>query len=155
MTGMPDKDFGQMLLDEIRLLRTEMTAMRSEVNAEISDLKMHMAALQASEAKQEKDTLAFWSERWGPLKSDISDIKNRLSSLEQKDVKALERRIDELEKENAATAERLKSSDAAELDKRLQKLEKGEMKKQGIAAGIGLASGGGVAALIEYLMGGG
>ena len=149
-----DTDIKQILLDEIRIIRTDLTSMRSEVHSEISDVKQHIAQLQASEAKQEKDIMAFWAERWGPLKSDIADIKNRISTLEQKDVQALERRIDALEQENASLREKASQAEKDNLSGRVVALEKGEAKQKGIAAGLGLASGGGIAALIEWIANG-
>lgn len=149
-----EAEFRRLLLEEIRAVRNDMISMRSEMVSDITDLKSRMSQLQASEAQQEKETLAFWAERWGPLKSDIQDIRNRLGSLEQKDVKMLERRLDDVEKHSATVNQRLKSTDKEALSSRVMKLEKNEMKKQGIAVGVGLLSGGGISALVQWLMNG-
>jgi uncharacterized coiled-coil DUF342 family protein len=143
-----DKDFRQLLIAEIRYLRVETTAMRVEIQAELSDLKTNIAQLQAREA-----------ERWGPLRVDILDIKNRLSELEQKDVKALDRRIDQLERAdvtNKNTKEQNKALIAANaaLTERVLKLEKRDLFKYGVSAGLGLASSGGGFAVFKYLFGG-
>lgn len=48
--------------------------------------------------------------------------------------------------------EKLRNS-VEKLERRIDKLEQSEMKKKGIVAGIALASGGGMAAIVELLMG--
>ena len=152
---MTDESLTKILLDEMRLLRGDMTSLRNNLHTELSDLKGQIGALQARESQQEKDIIAFWAERWGPLKSDISDIKNRLSSLEQKDVKALEDRILELEKLTAEQKSQLENVTEEDLDGRLTKLEKSEIKRLAVAAGVTLAGAGGLTGILELLLGGG
>lgn len=152
----PD-DISKIVLEELRALRTSMETRLSGVELEVANMKASVAQLQATEAQQEKNIMSFWAENWGPLKADIQDIKNRLSSLEQKDVIELERRIDALEREKATLNQKLADADKLaeeqKLDARVQAIEKREAKRLGLAAGAGLASGG-VARLMEWLLGG-
>lgn len=94
MNDHPPTDFIKLLLDEMRLLRKEIAALRDDVNEDIVEIKEAVAALKAREPQQ--------------------DIQN--------------------------------------LGERVRKLEQGKSRTQGVAAGLGLASGGGISAIIQWLL---
>lgn len=158
MAGSIDASLAQHLLEELRSLRAEVGSVRTAVAEEVGDIKVALGSLQASEAQQEKDLIKFWSDAWGPLKTDIQDIKNRIEALENKDVRSLEKRIDSIEKEQAVVNERIDKDLISQMQNRISDLEKINAKQKGLAIGLGLLGGvGGVSIdkLIQALFGAG
>lgn len=132
---MPTNDVSlQLILDELKGCRRQIDCLVKDV-----------ANLKAAEGEHSKSAQKFWAENWGPLKADIADIKNRLSSLEQGDVLELERRLDKVETDNQVFKE-------ANLSARVDKLEKDAYKKQGALAAAAAMGGGGLTAFFRWLL---
>lgn len=145
------------LLAEIRSLRAEVASVQQAVSNDLSNIKTALIALQASEQQQEKDLIKFWSDTWGPLKTDLQDIKNRLESLESKDVRALEKRIDSIERDQAVVNERINKELIIKMQDQLTDLEKTNARQKGLAIGLGLLGGAGgvsIDKLVSWIMGG-
>lgn len=120
----------------LQLILSELKGCRRQIDGLVKDV----ANLKAVEGEHSKHVQRFWAENWGPLKSDIQDIKNRLAALEQGDVVELERRLDKVESDTRVITE-------VEVGKRLTKLETTDARKYGAASAAGVVGGG----IMSYL----
>lgn len=124
----PISDINQLILSELR-------AVRSEVN----DLREDVARLKVQDTENNKSEHKFWAENWGPVKSDIADIKNRISVIEATNLKLVERRVENLEtkasKLEEAELERLRS----------------DANTRKISIALGAGAGGLIAAAVKLL----
>ncbi len=67
------------------------------------------------------------------------------------ELRELRKGVNALHKSVARLEAKLENNDPKELERRIDALESGEARRQGMSAALGLGSGGVIAALVEWL----
>lgn len=128
-------DINQLILSELRATRGELNELRDEVN----NLRAEVVHLKVQDAENNKSEHKFWAENWGPLKGDLTDIKNRLTAIEATNLKLVEKRVETLE----TKASKLEDAELAKL--------RSDANARKISVALGAGAGGLIAALVKLL----
>ncbi len=118
-----------------QLILSQLQALTTEVN----NLREVVGRLKVQDEENIKNEQKFWAENWAPVKSDISDIKNRLTAIEATSLKLLEKRLDTLE---------TKTEQMENLE--IEKLRRDSTSRK-ISIALGAAAGGAIATLVKFL----
>lgn len=134
--------FQSILLSELQNLRSDVSSLRNDLHGEVTSLRETIAHLKAAERQQDRQLNGFRSDVWNPLQNDLSDIHAQLNNMSER-LRSVENSLRDVDHYRNTTED---------LSETVSSLEKKSLKRQGMAAGLGVAGGGGFAALIRYIL---